>query len=93
MISTLFFACIVFFVCCVQVNNGYPSGAPAESCSTLTPNHGDHQPQTSPIPYMIDISEFRDATNDCYYYTPGETYNSKECTCIISYSLITIMHV
>ena len=73
---TTLLICILFSFCSFQVN-GYPSGVPAAACTSLTPMHGV-EPQTTDIPFMIDISEFRDTTNDYYYYTPGRTYNSKE---------------
>ena len=70
---------------------GYPSGAPAEACSSLTPMHGDHAPQTSDIPFMIDISNFESSEEGCYYYQPGETYNSKLLT-VVLVPLVSVMH-
>ena len=76
---------IIFCGVPLQVQ-GYPGGAPAEACSSLTPMHGDHVTQTSDIPFMIDISNFESPEEaGCYYYQPGETYNSKlYCTTAVS---------
>lgn len=35
--------------------NGYPSGAPRSSCSTLVPRHGAARSQTQPSPYTVQF--------------------------------------
>ena len=52
----------------VQARSG---GAPAEACVNLTPNHAG-EPQTSPVPYSIDLAQLGEG------YTPGQTYIRKE---------------
>ena len=50
---------------------GFPSGAPASACSTISPNHMNTSPQTSAVPYTVNISSL---TNG---YVPGQSYTSK----------------
>ena len=59
---------------------GFPFGAPPAACSSLSPNPFAHeaQPQTSQVPYEIDLSAFDDGTGSLSY-TPGETVSSM-CT-------------
>ena len=50
------------------------AGAPAAACSTLSPDPARHgaEPQTSTVPYSIDLARFcRDGT---YSYTPEQIY-------------------
>jgi hypothetical protein len=49
-------------------------GAPAQACTTLSPDPAAHgaQPQTSTVPYNIDLDRF--CVNGTYSYTPGATY-------------------
>jgi hypothetical protein len=65
------------------VTAGYarPEGAPLEACETLTPNHGNNNPQTSMSPFTVDLSPFLVHDNGSgsgssygYYYVPGYTY-------------------
>ena len=61
----------------VSANSG---GAPAGACDTLAPNpatNGGHgaDPQTSNVPYSIDLSPF--SSNDTYSYYPGQSYTRK----------------
>lgn len=49
------FALICAFIATVQHVIALPSGAPTAACFTLTPMHGDNQPQTSPAPVTIEI--------------------------------------
>ena len=54
-----------------------PNGAPAGACATLTPaiqNHID-PPQSSPVPYEVDLLSLDDGEG--FSYTPGETYSSE----------------
>ena len=55
---------------------GLSGGAPSGACDTLSPNpmpaaHGA-DPQTSTVPYSIDISAFME--NGTFTYYPGQTY-------------------
>ena len=50
---------------------GFPSGAPSSACSTISPNHAGTTPQTSAVPYTVNISSL---TNG---YVPGQSYTSK----------------
>ena len=54
-------------------------GAPADACSTLSPNPGAHgaAPQLSNVPYEIDTSVFRDPTTGELLYTPNSNYQSE----------------
>jgi hypothetical protein len=54
----------------------FSSGAPLDACSTISPDPNRHgaQPQTSLVPYNIDISQLSDAGG----YTPGQTYSCKQ---------------
>ena len=58
------------------------SGAPAGACMTLSPSPAptahDADPQTTMVPYEVDLSNFINDENGTYYYRPGETYES-EC--------------
>ena len=53
----------------------FSGGAPSAACSTISPDPAEHraQPQSSPVPYNIDISQLSDAGG----YTPGQTYSCK----------------
>ena len=46
-------------------------GAPPEACTSITPNHTGSIPQTSTVPYTVNISSLDDG------YTPGQNYTSK----------------
>ena len=63
--------------------NAYPSGAPTTACGSLTPQHG-FDPQSSDIPYVIDLDQFK--SGGSYAYTPEKSYTSK----IIVYELCNI---
>lgn len=58
--------------------NGFPFGAPMSACGTLAPNPFAHgaPPQTSPVPYEVDISALSDG-NGGFEYVPGQLY---QCT-------------
>ncbi len=64
----------------------FSSGAPLEACGTLSPLPAGHgaQPQTTPVPYELDLSSLLDENGD-FSYVPGETYT---CTylCRSSYN-------
>ena len=50
---------------------GRMNGAPPEACATITPSHGGNTPQTSAVPYSVNISNLADG------YMPGQSYTSK----------------
>jgi hypothetical protein len=56
---------------------GFPSGAPPGACSTLSPNPFAHgaPPQSSDVPYEVDLSAFDDGSGTLSYI-PGETVSS-----------------
>jgi len=56
--------------------HGRSGGAPEAACSTLTPQHPS-SPQTSAIPYTIDLSVFDDRGGNLSYY-PGMSYQCEE---------------
>lgn len=62
----------------VAISTALPSGAPDLVCSSMTPA-GPHTQnaaeQTTPNPWMIDISTFN--TINGTVYTPGQSYLSK----------------
>lgn len=57
------------------VVEGFSSGPPSQACGTLAPNPQAHDapPQTTPVPYEIDLSSLDDG-NGGYCYQPGDTY-------------------
>ena len=63
--------CILFAVL-LNVVESRSTGAPAGACATLTPQHGV-TPQTSPVPYEVDISSLSNG-NGGYSYSPGQSY-------------------
>ena len=75
MLSSILLCCIAIFA---NVSNALPTGAPDIVCDTMTPA-GPHGPQaaeqTTPNPWMIDISAF--ITDNSTVYTPGQSYQSK----------------
>ena len=74
----------------IYAADAFPSGAPQGACVTLSPDPNQHgsQPQTSPVPYSIDLSPFDDGAGG-YQYTPGNTYtckNSQKVTLLMAKS-------
>lgn len=67
----------------------FPNGAPVGACDTLTPllNPMGHSepPQTSPVPYSIDLSPFNNS--GVWEYTPGNVYTRKDSVFVIHDSL------
>ena len=55
------------------------TGAPAGACTTLSPEPTAHnaEPQSSTVPYEVDLSAFYYSGG--YYYYPGQTYLCKSC--------------
>ena len=69
-------ALVVFFARGIE---SFPSGAPIMACDTLTPiiNQAGHArpPQTTAVPYMINLTPFNDSGT--LEYNPGRTYTCK----------------
>ena len=59
--------------------NCYTSGAPSESCDSLSLNSSYHgtQERTSGAPFEIDTSVFRNPFSSELHYSPNSTYRSK----------------
>ena len=58
--------------------SGRSSGAPAGACENLTPSPQFHgTPQSSQVPYEVDLSSFMQDGNGRYLYQPGRTYQSE----------------
>ena len=75
-IIMLFFS-IVLIASGICFADAVSSGAPAAACDNLTPSPSQHgNPQTSEVPYEIDLTQFED-DNGTYVYTPGKTYTRK----------------
>ncbi len=64
----------------------HSTGAPAESCSDLSPQHGGNEDSTSNVPFELSMKPFQnpfippthdEALNYTYSYTPSTTYYSK----------------
>ncbi len=68
---------IAIFHSIVHLAESFPSGAPMSACDTLAPNPFSHgaPPNTDPIPYSIDLSDF-DEGDGVLGYQPGTTYQS-----------------
>jgi len=78
-------ALLVAFLLSVVVGgaNALRTGAPAEACDTLTPQHTG-SPQSSTVPYVINMDQFSDGDGG-FWYTPGQTY-----TCAFTCTLPTV---
>ena len=75
LVLLLFIAAAIY----VSTVSGRSSGAPAQACSDLSPSRGAHgaPPQTTTVPYEIDMSVFRNNSGQLLY-TPATTYQSKK---------------
>ena len=66
-------------VACPSPVRAFSGGAPPGACSSLspssspTPNGHGANPQSSPVPYTIDLAVFDDG-NGSLSYQPGMTY-------------------
>ena len=72
--------CLLFLsVLWITNVSSHLSGAPAEACSTLSPNQSVHgaPPQTTDVPYILNLSALYNATTDRIVYMPNSVYNSK----------------
>lgn len=65
---------VIIVAACAYLADANSAGAPAAACDNLTPNHGS--PQTSEVPYVIDLTPFED-DGGTLVYTPGRTYTCK----------------
>ena len=77
---------LLFITAAVYVStvSGYILGAPVQACTTLSPDPGAHgaPPQTTTVPYEIDMSVFGDDNSGQLLYTPATAYQSKNnCVC------------
>ena len=73
----LFSAMLILLVGVSYVVEGHSSGAPAAACMTLAPDQASHlnaPPQTSEVPYMVDISTLSDGRGG-WSYLPGQVYS------------------
>ena len=59
--------------------HAYSTGAPSESCISLSPIHDSSA--SSGSPYSLDMSVFDLYNDGNYYYQPGEIYQGKNKTC------------
>lgn len=59
----------------------FQTGAPQAACQTLSPDATQHgaQPQTTDVPYVLNLTALYDTTIDRMVYTPDTVYNSKIC--------------
>ena len=65
---------VVFLLTSIScVVRSRPEGPPPGACPTLTPEHPGTTPQTSTVPYVIDLTPFDDGSGGLQY-TPGQTY-------------------
>ena len=73
--SIVFFVIFLVAASIFSTVECFPSGPPAAACATLSPNPTVHgaQPQTSPVPYAINLSALDDG-NGGFSYEPGMTY-------------------
>ena len=92
LVLLLFIAATVY----VSTVSGRSSGAPAQACNDLSPSQGAHgAPQTTTVPYEIDMSVFRDDNSGQLLYTPATTYHSKNnCVCTkLMMPIIKLMYI
>jgi len=59
---------VTAFLCLLSSINAYSTGAPAQVCQTMLPNHGA-APQTSAQPYIISVEPMS--------YSSGTTVTGK----------------
>ena len=73
-VVTVLSLCLAVVACPLPVH-AFSSGAPSGACSTLSPDPSRHlgQPQSSPVPYNIDLAVFDDG-NGSFSYQPGMSY-------------------
>ena len=73
-IDVLFLCLAMVAYHCLPVH-AFSGGAPFGACSTLSPDPVQHlaNPQSSPVPYTIDLAVFDDG-NGSFTYQPGMPY-------------------
>lgn len=86
--SVLLFSFLCLIAIKLNVVECFSTGPPAAACTTLSPNPTPHggPPQTTPVPYEVNISALADP-NGGYSYEPGVTYM---CKCM-AYSCLAII--
>ena len=80
-------AIFLILAMCTSPGLSRSTGAPAEACSTLMPQHGANTNSTDPVPYELNVDMFEDpglpnpdgTLCHTHSYTPGRTYSSKFC--------------
>jgi len=82
---------VLLSVAAVHSVNGLSSGAPRDACVALTPQHNGNQPQITPSPHIVDLSDFNitedEDGNITIYYTPDTMYASKFCHVLMLHPL------
>ena len=80
LISSWQLVLLLFTAFRVSTVSGHFSGAPAAACDNLSPDQGAHGgfPQTSTVPYEIDMNVFHDTNTGQMLYTPATPYQSKK---------------
>ena len=75
-------------VACPSPVRAFSDGAPLGACSTLSPDPSRHgaNPQSSPVPYTIDLAVFDDG-NGSLSYQPGMTYQREPSPCSVMHAL------
>ena len=86
---TLLLCVVLLQASLYQQASSLSSGAPLAACDTLSPDPVGHlaQPQSSAVPYSIDLHQF--CVNGTYSYTPGATYTG----CKLLYSRLYVLVV
>ena len=71
---------VLLLISIVPPTLSFNTGAPQAACQTLAPDATQHgaQPQTTDIPYVLNLSAFYDTATDQMVYTPDIQYNSKK---------------
>ena len=54
----------ILMICMLEGSHGYSTGAPERACQPIRPFHGTTDPQTTPSPYNITLSQDSYVPND-----------------------------